>query len=250
VSRVAARALCALLALGLPPAGRAEDGPDAPAWDPIEQLNRDLFYANDGIDRHALEPIARGWEFITHPEVRLAIDRFFTNLRFPVRLVGALGQGRAAAAGVELLRFGVNSTVGVAGLFDPATGLGLGFHPEDCGQALAKWRVPQGPYLVLPVFNASTGRDSFGFVVDLALVPTYLLPAGIGFGLSMLDTINRRALALQDVRTARQASLDFYGFARSAYLERRWQQIHDAPDDRSRAGGVDEDLYEIEEELP
>ncbi len=248
MTRSLLRALCALLALGLARASPA--GPEAPppAWDPLEQQNRDVFFANDKFDRWLLEPVAKGWEFITPLQVRLAVDRFYINLEVLVRVVGTLGQGRVVDAGEELLRFGVNTTIGVAGFFDPATRFGIDLHDEDFGQLLAKWRIPRGPYLVLPFYNASTGRDAFGFLVDFALVPTYLLP-GYGLGLGTIKTINDRALALDDVRVARQASLDFYGFVRSAYLERRWQQIHDTPAGGS-APGTDDDLYEIEEDAP
>jgi phospholipid-binding lipoprotein MlaA len=240
VRRGALLALCACIALGLPHRACSEVEGVPPPWDPVEQVNRNVFFVNDSLDRYAVEQVARGWELITHEQMRLAIDRFFTNLSFLVRVFGTLGQGRPLHAGEELLRFSVNTTVGVAGFFDPATQFGLDFHDEDFGQALAAWRIPQGPYLVLPVpILQSTGRDAFAYLIDTALNPVTYMP-----GVGALRLLNARALALDDVRVARQASLDFYGFARSAYLERRWQQIHDISEDE----GTSDDLYELEDD--
>ncbi len=123
------------------------------------------------------EPLAVGWEFVTPRTLRVHLGQLFGNLRFPVRFVNDLLQADVRQAGVELGRFTVNSTVGVGGLFDPATGWGLEQRNEDFGQTLGFWGVPTGPYLQLPFLGFGSPRDSFGGLVDGALggVPDLLI---------------------------------------------------------------------------
>ena len=190
--------------------------------DPWEHLNRKVFWFNERLDEYALEPVARGWDAITTPRVQRSVDDFFSNLVGPLHALNNAGQGKLADAGLELVRFVVNTTVGVLGFFDPATGWGLPDRPEDLGQTLAVWGLPSGPYLVLPVFGPSNPRDTAGLVGDV-LVYNEIWDVGADWALGtrVVDVVNTRAQLLQPLREARQASVDFYTFVRNAYLQRR-----------------------------
>src|SRR5262249_48858706 len=149
--------------------GPISDGQPLRESDPIEGINRALFSFNDLLDRGFLEPIATGYSYVTPRVLRTSLDKAFTNLRFPVRFAGNLFQAEFKHTGEETLRFAVNSTVGIAGLFDPATRFGIGFYDEDFGQALGSYGIGPGPYLMLPIMGPSDTRDTLAMVVDAPL---------------------------------------------------------------------------------
>ena len=154
--------------------------------------------------------------------VQRSVDDFFTNLAGPLHAVNNAGQGKFGDAGLELARFVVNTTVGLLGFFDPATGWGLPDHPEDFGQTLAVWGVPSGPYLVLPIFGPSNPRDTVGLAGDVVVYnEVWDVEAEVLLSSRIVDVVNTRAELLQPLREARQASVDFYIFVRNAYLQRR-----------------------------
>jgi phospholipid-binding lipoprotein MlaA len=236
----------ALLALGCltPPPG--PDGLVDP--DPYETQNRLFFAFNDGVDRLAFEPLGRLWRFLTPRFVRTGLDNAFLNLRFPVRAVSCLGQARLNCAGSETLRFAVNSTLGVAGLWDASTRLfELPFYDEDTGQMLAKWGVPAGPFWMIPLLGPSNPRDTVGYILDgvLTLSPSYYLVP--------VAWVNGRAIAVPTIDRAREASLDYYLFVRDSYVQRREAQVAEEGPMRRLSGaepadaGADEDFYEVED---
>jgi len=188
--------------------------------DRLERINRPLFAIDQEIDDDGLGPVARGWIRITPQQVRDAISGAYHNLTFPDRFVSSLGEGELRMAGAELARFLINSTFGIAGVLDPATVAGIPKYDEDVGKMLAKWGVPPGPYVVIPLVGPSTPRDVAGGVVDLALNP--LTWAGFpGMGLGALFAINGRAQEEQEIQAAKRAAIDYYAFVRDAYFERR-----------------------------
>ena len=215
--------------------------------DPLERMNRGTHWLNDRFDVFLLEPIAKGWEFVTPEQGRLRLRKFFTNLRFPVRFVGTLLQAKLRASGDEVGRFVVNSTVGLLGFFDPASHWGIGFHDEDFGQALGAWGTPPGPYLVLPLFGPSNPRDAVGLAVDTVLLlgPGLISPAA-GTALGSTNLVNSRALALDDVREAKAAALDYYVLLRNGYLQLREAKIRDG---EIEVEEPTDDLYYIDETL-
>lgn len=241
--------LAALLALGClsPPPG--PDGRVDP--DPHERQNRVIFVFNDGLDRIVAQPIARVWRFITPRFVRTGLDNAFLNLRYPTRAVSCLGQGRPGDAGRETLRFAVNTTIGVVGLWDAATILfDIPLYDEDTGQMFAVWGIGSGPYWMIPLLGPSNPRDTVGYVFDgllnlAVLAPSYVAPVA---------WVNGRAIAQPSVDRAREASLDYYAFVRDAYLQRRARQVSEsgpvrrldpeAPD--SGPAVPDDDFYELE----
>ena len=212
------------LPLGAAPSQReaAEAQPEAGTEDPFEPFNRTMFEVNDGFDRYLLRPVAEGWDTVMPDPVEDSFANFFENLRFPIRFVNNILQGKVDPAAITLCRFLVNSTFGVAGFFDVATHLELPQQDGDFGQTLGVWGIPPGPYIVWPVFGPSNPRDTVGLVAD-----TYINVGGFFIdwyylaGARVVETVNARALVLEDVDRAREASLDFYVAVRSAYMQRR-----------------------------
>lgn len=141
--------------------------------DPLESLNRFTFGFNDFVLLNLVQPVANGYQAVTPDPVEEAAGNFFENLKYPVRLVGNLLQGRFQGALTETGRFAVNTTVGIAGLFTPADDIdGLAPIPsEDIGQALGSWGIGEGPYLVLPLLGPSNLRDLGGLIGDRAVNP-------------------------------------------------------------------------------
>ena len=213
--------------------------------DPWEGMNRGTFWFNERVDRAVLEPVATGWDWLLPERVQSSVENFFDNLFLPIVFVNDLLQAKPVAAAQDVGRFAVNTTVGVAGLFDPASRFGIPDNDEDFGQTFGRWGCPPGPYLVLPLLGPSSLRDAPGGVLDRA--PNYFLPLAVSLGLGVLDAVNTRAALLEEIRQDREESLDFYVFLRNAYLENREHRVRDrvAPED-----AMEEDLYFDEEEQP
>jgi phospholipid-binding lipoprotein MlaA len=218
-------------------------------YDPLQPLNRKVFWFNDKVDDYVLAPVAKGWDKIAPHRVQRGVSNFFVNLRSPIVIVNDVLQGKPKNGVSDLGRFAVNSTVGVAGFIDYATPLGLEQHGEDFGQTLGWWGVPAGPYLVLPILGPSNPRDTVGLVGDSAAsVWPWFIRWDVLFAGRIVETINTRALFLEAVDEAKRASFDYYVFVRNAHLQRRNALLND------RVGGssLDQDqLYhpEIEDDL-
>ncbi|MGD0949090.1 MAG: VacJ family lipoprotein [Candidatus Binatia bacterium] len=212
--------------------------------DPLEGMNRKIFWFNDKVDTYILVPVATGWDTIAPTRVKQCVSNFFHNLRFPIVTVNDVLQAKPLAAASDVGRFVVNTTVGVAGFLDPATGWGLEQHNEDFGQTLGYWGVPPGPYLVLPFFGPSDPRDAVGLAADLfSTVYPYFIAYVYTVSANATNTINARALALKDVQQVKEASLDYYVAVRNGYEQRREALVHD------RKGLSEEqqrDLYNVE----
>src|SRR2546425_4874852 len=145
-------------------------------YDPWAPFNTAMFSFNRKVDRYALKPVAKAWDKIVPDPVERSLKRAFDNLSMPRRLVNNLFQLKLKGAGQELARFGLNTTLGVAGLFDVAKVFGLEASEADTGQTLGRYGVGPGPYLVLPFLPPLTARDGIGFAVDAALDPfTYVI---------------------------------------------------------------------------
>lgn len=209
--------------------------------DPIEPVNRGIFWFNDQADIYVLEPTAQGWDYVLPDRMQTAVGNFFDNVRFPVIMINNLLQGKFIAASSDVGRFVVNTTIGVVGFFDPATDYGLERHDEDFGQTLGYWGIPPGPYLVAPLFGPTNVRDGVGRIADTftAIYPVF---AAIQYtiGATAVNTINFRSQVLDEVQEAKEASLDYYVFVRNAYDQRRRTLIRDQPEVSAE---VEEDLY-------
>lgn len=194
--------------------------------DRFEGFNRAMFSFNQTLDNWFLKPVAKGYRWIAPKPVEIGVNNFFSNLGEVSNIFNDVLQWKWKQAGNDTGRILINSTVGVLGLFDVAGPAGLErSEGEDFGQTLAVWGVPQGAYLVLPIFGPSTIRDGVATPVEWYLDPVaYLDPARDRYLVKGLDIVRQRA-ELLDVEDL--ASGDMYIFMRDAYLQRRNYLIND-----------------------
>lgn len=198
--------------------------------DPWETMNEHVFSFNLNVDRYVLKPVATGYAWLLPDPVEQAIGRAITNIRFVPRIVNNVLQWKLENAGIEVGRFVVNSTIGVAGLFDVAGDyLDLKSVPaEDFGQTLAMHGVQAGPYLVLPLLPPTTVRDGIGTVGDLFLDPlSYVLPFVPQASMRATEIVNERSKNLDLYEGVEVATLDMYGAVREAYTQKRSQAIRE-----------------------
>lgn len=228
--------MLALLALG----GCATQGPD-----PWEGPNRAIFQFNETVDRWVMEPAAEGWDFVMPERAEQGVTNFFANLRMPLVFLNNLLQAKPVAAGQDVGRFVVNTTVGVAGFFDVASRLDIPAHDEDFGQTLGYYGLSPGPYMVLPLLGPSSVRDTVGLGVDGVSRPeVWLIDLGIRLGAAGIDAVNTRAQLLEEVRESRESAFDFYVFVRNAYLSNRARKVRDGEPQAEESA---DDLYYVDE---
>ncbi|MFQ5902342.1 MAG: VacJ family lipoprotein [Candidatus Binatia bacterium] len=217
------------------PVGNQPGGEEVEA-DPWEPFNTKMFSFNRKLDQYVLKPVARVWNFALPDPVQRSLRNAVDNTKVLARLVNSLAQGKWAGAGQEVGRFTINSTVGVAGLFDVAkNGFGIEKSDEDTGQTLGFYGVGPGPYLVLPLLPPLNVRDGIGSIVDRGLYPLgYLIgfaaeaggaTAGIMSGIGFTDTVNRRSLNLERYESVEETVVDLYSAVRNTYLQKREAKI-------------------------
>ncbi|MGB0733025.1 MAG: MlaA family lipoprotein [Pontibacterium sp.] len=214
-NKLAALSLCTLLAAA--PLSYA----DTNEIDPWEGFNRSVFKFNDGLDTYLLKPVTLGYKAVTPDIIETGISNFFRNLGNIPTALNQLLQGKFAQTGQTIARFGFNTTIGLAGLVDVATPMGLPQGDEDFGQTLGTWGVESGPYVVLPLFGPSSLRDTGGLVVDWQTntdLVGHIDDDGNFYKATALRTIDTRSslLAAEEL-----ISGDKYTFIRDAYLQRR-----------------------------
>ena len=255
--------LAALLLAAAPARGGAEPAtadaasdplfgdPNAPQPafpDPLEGVNRGTFGFNRKADRWVITPITDAYIRVVPGMARRSLRRFFANLNSPSIIVNDVLQREWRDASVSTARLAINSTIGIAGLGDPATRLGFPAHHSDFGQTLALTGVPSGPYLIMPLLGPTTMRDGFGVLIDFAFRPTtYLLGSvvlaellpGVPGVAGIQDqfiygTIQgggtgfvQREEYAQQLRALEESSVDFYATMRSAYYQNRQGAIWD-----------------------
>jgi len=205
----------------------AESGESAPAFDPLSGYNRFMTQVNDRMYFWALKPVAEGYRFVIAEPVRVCIGNCFDNLGFPIRFVNNLLQLKAKPAGIEAARFGMNITVGVLGLFDPAESwLKLHPRPEDFGQTLGHYGAGGGFHIVLPFFGPSNLRDTLGRVPDYFLDPlNYIDHWETRLALDSLDVVNKTSLRIGQYEALKKDAIDLYVFLRNAYEMKRTRDI-------------------------
>jgi phospholipid-binding lipoprotein MlaA len=210
------------------------------ANDPLEPMNRYFFELNYAADELLFKPLA-GWYYVALPNfAQDGVRNVLRNVRSPVVLANDLFQGETDRAGVTVSRFLVNSTMGLGGLFDIASRMGLEYHDEDFGQTLAVHGVGEGPYLMLPLLGPSNPRDAAGRVVDMLFDPlTYVGIFGgvdnIGLAAAVVDGVDTRARNLKTLDEIRKGSLDYYATIRSLYRQHRNDEINNG---KTPEGGV------------
>jgi phospholipid-binding lipoprotein MlaA len=224
----ALRAAVLLSVLALAAGCAATPGRTPVGEDPLEGFNRGVYKFNDTVDRAALKPVAKGYRKITPGFVRRGIGNFFANLEYPTTIVNQFLQGKALTGLKDTGRFLLNTTLGIGGLFDVATPIGLEAHDEDFGQTLAVWGVGSGPYITLPFFGPSTLRDAPSRIFDYFVDPlTYAdVKWEIQWGERALKTIHGRA-ELLPLEGTLERTYDPYAFIRDAWLQRREFEIFD-----------------------
>jgi phospholipid-binding lipoprotein MlaA len=211
------------------PAGRS-DRPMASTStaDPFEPANRLAFQFNQALDDALILPITRAYIEIVPRAIRAPISNFYNNLEDVFSAINGLLQGKVDKAGHDLGRVMVNSSFGIFGLLDFASDAGIPRGEEDFGQTFAVWGAPQGPFLVIPFFGPTTGRDGTGLVVRILLDPTRLIEDDlVAWSLWGVQYINLRAELLEAQELVQGAALDPYAFTRRAFLQRRAYLIYD-----------------------
>jgi phospholipid-binding lipoprotein MlaA len=207
--------------------------------DPLEPTNRVLYAVNNGIDTVLLRPLAVGYRYVVPEVVRGHIHNVLTNLTGPVRLANDMMQAKPRRAGDSLMRILVNSTVGVAGIFDVATDWGWPAHDSDYGMTLALWGLPEGPFLFLPVLGPSNPRDTVGFGTDLVIDPAFWVGNGatvtaLGWSRFAVSGVDQRERALDDIDKIKAQALDPYATFRSLYRQNRQAKIDETRSDERR----------------
>jgi len=195
--------------------------------DPLSPWNRAMFHFNDKFYFWILKPAAQGYKAVAPRLVRVGVRNFFHNIITPVRLVNCLLQGKGAAAGAEIGRFLVNSTVGVLGFGNPAQKYPeLNPSEEDLGQTLATYRIGNGFYIVWPLLGPSTLRDSVGMIGDSFLNPVnYVEPTEAAVGITAYKTVNETSFQIGDYESFKKAAVEPYEALRDAYIQNRQKKV-------------------------
>lgn len=228
VHRLARAVFACLLATLVTACATAGPPPPEPdAWDPAEPANRSVYTFNDQLDRFVAKPLADAYVFVTPRFARQGVTNFFANLGEPGNVLNSTLQGKPGDGARSTGRFLINSTVGLFGLIDIASRVGLEAQDEDFGQTLAVWGAPEGMYLILPGLGPNTTRDVTDLPVSLATHPVTYLTASVALPLYALNLINTRAELDQADRLRSEAALDEYDFTRSAYRQYRNNLIWD-----------------------
>ena len=220
-----------LLAAGCSTTESQQDGNTVTISDPFENVNRFFFDLNQRVDRNAGRPVATAYKDTVPQTVRGSLHNLLDNLGGPVTVANDLLQIRFEDAGIAAGRFLVNSTIGVAGIFDVATDWGMPAHNRDFGETMGTYGVPPGPYLVLPLRGSTDVRDFAGNYLDGYATPLrYVRYDGreyVGLMKSTLSSMDNRATNLVTYRDIERASVDYYATMRTWYMERRARLIED-----------------------
>ncbi len=227
-------AICALFAFGLagcatpPPANDAEAMADfRQTNDPIEPTNRVFYKINDVLDTAIMKPVAQAYVYVLPEAVRTGIHNVLDNISAPVRQTNDMLEGKPMRAGDTAMRFLINTTAGVGGIFDVAKKVGYPNHDADFALTLANWNVPEGPFLYLPVIGPSSPRDATGYAVDMALDPFTWIGQGttahtIGsWTRTVVNAVDTRARLLDTIDNIKKTALDPYATFRSLYRQNR-----------------------------
>jgi phospholipid-binding lipoprotein MlaA len=216
---------------------------EAAEKDPLEGFNRTMYGFNENVDTYIAEPITTAYKWITPEFIQTGITNFYNNTKTVNVVLNDVLQGKLTQSAQDTGRFLVNTTIGVAGLFDVATPIGLEQHEEDFDQTLAVWGVPTGAYLVLPILGPSTTRGIPGSVVDTAANPvTY-----IGLPVQVLGMLNARANAEGALKFIDEAALDPYVFTRESFLQ--WRDYLSTDGTAKPEAGTDEFEDELDANL-
>ncbi|MBI2970369.1 MAG: VacJ family lipoprotein [Gammaproteobacteria bacterium] len=195
--------------------------------DPLEPANRAFFTLNETLDKYLIKPVAQSYADVAPEPFRVMVTNFFDNLSYLNVILNSFLQGKFGQGMTDVGRFVVNSTVGIGGLVDVATDMGLPNHDEDLGQTLAVWGAGQGAYVYLPVQGPNTVRDLPDIASSTLLNPLFYVTGVVLYPVTALGIINARANLLDETSIRDEAAVDVYSFTREAYIQRREYLIHD-----------------------
>lgn len=202
-------------------------GPTANPTDPLEPFNRKMFAVNEAVDGAVLKPVAQGYRAVTPSPIRAGVTNFFDNLEDLWSAVNGVLQLRPVVVADNFMRFGVNTALGLGGVLNIASEMGIERHSEDLGKTLGRWGVPAGPYLVMPLFGPSTLRDATTITAESRFDPVsrinHIPTRNSTTALRIVDT-RSNLLRLTDLLD--EAALDKYSFTRDAYLQKRRAEIY------------------------
>ncbi|MSP33294.1 MAG: VacJ family lipoprotein [Rickettsiales bacterium] len=204
--------------------------------DPLEKMNRKIFAFNNTLDIYLIEPVARAYRDYTTKAVRTSLHNFVTNLTLPLSALNSFAQGKVENGLATSSNFLINSTIGIAGLFDVAGNKKIKYEEEDFGQTLGYYGVKNGPYLMLPILGPSTSRDFGGYIIDRSVDPMGFNLLKIGGSTDAISIEYRTADAtlialdlreqlLDPIAEAKKDSFDLYATLRSVYIQQRDQKI-------------------------
>jgi len=207
------------------------------ANDPLEPTNRFFYRINDGLDTYVLRPVAVAYRDVVPGAVRQPIHNLLTNIAEPVVFVNDVLQTKSRRAGTTMMRFLINSTAGVGGLFDVAADLGYPDHAADFGETLALWGVGGGTFLFLPVLGPSNPRDLTGFGADIAFDPLTWASFGgsatLGYSRYGLTAVDVRERNIDTIDSVKKTALDPYATFRSLYRQNRAAEIEKIKNDHA-----------------
>jgi phospholipid-binding lipoprotein MlaA len=221
--------------------------------DPYESANRKVHAFNQSLDSAILKPVATGYVKVLPSIARTGVSNFYRNLGMIVTSLNNALQFKLEKVPVDFMRFTTNIFLGLGGLYDMATDLGIPYNKEDFGQTLGYWGVSSGPYVVLPFFGPSNVRDGLALPVDIYVSPVYdaVGDDGLRWGLLILYAIDTRSNLFEAEKFMRESALDEYSFVRDTYLQRREYLIRDGvapPAGDAETTNRPKTLRELEEE--
>ena len=230
-----------------------QSGANEQVYDPLEGWNRNVFAFNEGFDKAVLGPAADAYRFVTTPTIRAGVNNFLSNLGQPVVFANTVLQGKPVAAFDTLNRFALNSTVGVAGVFDPASAVGIPRHREDFGQTLGVWGTPPGAFLVIPFASGSNVRDVIGLGVDAAINPLnyaqFENDDEVRIGLGVVGALSARERLDEAVEILRDQPEPYTALRRN-YDQSRRAAIRDGREEQDPYANLPEfDDYLFDEEV-
>jgi phospholipid-binding lipoprotein MlaA len=230
-------------------------GPNANPRDPLEPFNRGVYQFNDAVDAAVLKPVATAYRDVVPSLIRQGVGNFFANLQDAWSVVNNALQLKGEAAGDSLARFGVNTFLGIGGIFDLATDLQIERHTKDFGHTLGYWGVPPGPYIVLPLLGPSSLRETVALPVDnLGDMVAGQNQVPVRNTLTVLRGVDQRSELLKASKMLDEVALDKYTFIRDAYLQRRRNAIYEgnppSEEDTGEAQPGPKDLVTSKAEMP
>lgn len=204
------------------------DRDELTVWDPLEPVNRGIFWFNDKAYRYLLKPMAMGLRVVPKP-IRKSGSNFFSNLLAPMRVINSLLQLKLEKAGTELARFGINTTIGIVGLFDSADKhFNIKKQSEDLGQTLGTYGLGHGLYIVIPILGPSSVRDGIGALGDATVDPIYFVfNDQDALAAKVFDSVNYLSLDNDTYESLTDSSIDPYVTIRDAYLQSRKKSVEE-----------------------